>query len=400
MPGSPHGVGHERRRALDMARIFERHGAEYRERYRPDEDQRRVLCALTRCRTARLGGHIDVCRACGDQRPSYNSCRNRHCPKCQSLAQAAWLEGRKRRLLPVHYFHVVFTLPAQLRGLWMKNPRVCFDLLFASASATLLDLAKDPARLGATPGITAVLHTWTRKLEYHPHVHCIVTGGGLSPDQTRWVAARKRHLFPVRVMSALFRGKLLDGLRRAHAGAKLRLPQTLSTPGAFERLVDHLYRRDWVVYAKRPFGNVEHVYEYLGRYTHRVGLSNHRLRAIDDTGVTFFTRHRKTLTLPPLELVRRFLLHVLPAGYTKMRHYGLVAASNATTRLALARHHLGAPPMPAAPDDTDWRDRFLALTGIDLRICSRCHSPRITRTPMLRAPTSRVDPNPAELDTS
>jgi len=352
---------------------------------RPEE--RAALRAIAQCRTAVLGGHLDVCTACGHEQPSYNSCRNRHCPKCQSLAQARWVDSRLERLLPVHYFHVVFTLPAELRAVARRSREEVFDMLFASASATLLALARDPKRLGAELGVTMVLHTWTRELLWHPHVHAIVTGGGLSDDGTRFVRARRRFLFPVRVMGALFRGKMLAALERAHARGHVDLGD-----------IDlHALRvKPWVVYAKRPFGGPEHVLRYLGRYTHRVGISNQRLLACDERGVTFRTRDGKCVTVAPQELLARFVQHVLPARFVKIRHYGLHAASHATTRLAVARQRLAPhathPPRHQRADDV--AALLLRLTGIDLSVCRVCLSPALVRT-ALPDPRGRAPPRAA-----
>src|SRR5665213_2380874 len=257
------------RPAAEIADIVRAHGQAFARAHALSAEKTAVLDAIARCRTAALGGHVDVCDACGHADISYNSCRNRHCPKCQSLAQARWLERRMQRVLPTHAFHVVFTLPSQLRPLALANRTLLFDLLFACAAETLLELGRDPRWLGAELGITSVLHTWTRELLFHPHVHCIVTGGGLSSDGQRWIGTRKDFLFPVRVLGALFRGKFLARLRLAHARGDLYLP----APAHFERLCNQLQRKRWIVYARPPFGGPQHVFRYLGRYTHRVGLS-------------------------------------------------------------------------------------------------------------------------------
>jgi hypothetical protein len=343
-------------------------------------DQLNVMRAIEACRTAVLGGHLDVCDRCGYSRPSYNSCRDRHCPKCQSLTQAKWIEERMERLLPVHYFHVVFTLPSSLRTLCRRNQRPMYKLLFEAVSKTLLTLGADEKRLGAQLGITAVLHTWTRELEFHPHLHCIVTGGGLSPDGTAWIPARSTYLFPVKVLSSLFRGFFLDGLKRAQADGEVRLSES-----ELKQLIDPLYKIDWVVYAKKPFGGPAHVFKYLGRYTHRVGISNQRLISMDDSGVCFSTKNGRTVTLSPQEFIRRFLLHVLPPGFVKIRHYGLWASGNVATRLAQARALLpSAPPLPAPPptdqpaaDELGWQRRLLLLAGIDVTRCPQCHEGRM-----------------------
>jgi len=361
-----------RRPGPEVADIFRRHGPAYRESHTLTPGQGKVLRDVIACRTSVLGGHLDVCDTCGHSEPSYNSCRNRHCPKCQATAQARWIDQRKERILPTPYFHVVFTLPALLRPVAMRNPRVIFDLLFAAASNTLLDLGRDEERLGATLGLTAVLHTWTRELHYHPHLHTVVTGGGLAPDDGRWIAGRRRYLFPVKVLSRLFRGKFLAALRRAYRRGKLKIADDADFPA----MLTKLYREEWVVFAKRPFGGARHVYEYLGRYTHRVAISNQRVLAVDKDGVRFLTKNGKSVTIPPLDFIRRFLLHVLPRGYVKIRHYGLMAASNATTRLEVARQRLeegGAKPedtIPCSPEN--FLEEFID------RPCPQCRTGRLS----------------------
>jgi hypothetical protein len=292
------------------------------------------------------------------------------------------------RVLPTHAFHAVFTLPSELHGLVLANRETLFALLFASAADALLELGRDQRWLGAELGITSVLHTWTRDLRFHPHVHCIVSGGGLSLDGTRWVATRPDFLLPVRVLGALFRGKFLARLALLYERRALRLDgpaSTLADPTRFARVRDKLYRSRWVVYAKTPFGGPEQVFRYLGRYTHRVGLSNRRLVSLDERGVTFRTRGEQTATLTPHEFLRRFLLHVLPKGFVKIRHHGLMAPSNVTTRLAVARSLLEQHPAPAVPDASsprDFCDLLLALTGIDLRRCPRCNALAMRRYPL------------------
>jgi hypothetical protein len=351
--------------------------------------------AIETCRTEVLGGHLDVCDGCGYARPAYNSCRNRHCPKCQCLVQARWIEQRTERILPTHYFHVVFTLPAQLRRLCRRNAETFYDLLFEAVSQTLLELGKDPERLGAQLAFTAVLHTWTRSLEYHPHLHCIVAGGGLSFASDRWVPARRKYLFPVKVLSRLFRGKFLTRLRELHDHGALNAGPLAALP-TFKDLIDQLYRHEWVVYAKRPFGGPEQVYRYLGRYTHRVGISNQRLVSLDGQVVCFRTKNGDTITLHAEEFIRRFLQHVLPARFVKIRHYGLMASSNATTKLPIARSLLenAAPaaaiaPIPSRAAALDWRELLKALTGIDVTLCPRCGG-RMIPQPL---PDSRAPPD-------
>jgi hypothetical protein len=305
------------------------------------------------------------------------------------------------RVLPTHSFHVVFTLPSELHGLVMANREKLFDVLFASAAEALLELGRDPKWLGAELGITSVLHTWTRDLRFHPHVHCIVTGGGLSPDGSRWVATRPDFLFPVRVLGALLRGKVLARVERLRDRGELELrgpAAALADPHRFVQLRDKLYRKRWVVYAKPPFGGPEQVFRYLGRYTHRVGLSNRRLVSSDARGVTFRTRGEQTATLAPHEFLRRFLLHVLPKGFVKIRHHGLMAAGNVSTRLVAARRLVQQSAMTGSNDGgartpRDFREVLLALTGIDLRRCPRCGSFAVNRRPLAPGESSPIPPD-------
>ena len=399
---SPSGGRASERPPLEVADIVRAHGATFTASNALTPEQHAVLLDIARCRTAALGGHVDVCTACGYTAIAYNSCRNRHCPKCQSLAQARWIERRMERVLPTHAFHVFFTLPSQLYGLALANREKVFDMLFASAAETLLELGRDPKHLGAELGITSVLHTWTRELRFHPHVHSIVTGGGLSLDGERWVETKPDFLFPVRVIGAFFRGKFLDRLVHAYERGQLRLEGSaavLADRDRFARLRDKLYKMRWVVYAKRPFGGPEQVFRYLGRYTHRVGLSNRRLVSLDERGVTFRTRAEQTATLTPHEFLRRFVLHVLPKGFVKIRHHGLMAPSHVSTRLVVARRLLeaaapktapaAAPAEPRAP--RDFRELLLALTGVDLRLCPRCGATLIRRA--LDSDSSPVPPD-------
>jgi len=403
----------ESRPPLEVADVFRAHGETYRQRHALTLDQLRVMRDIETCRTAVLGGHAEVCPECGFARLAYNSCRNRHCPKCQALAQARWIEQRMARVLPTHHFHVVFTLPSDLRPLCMRNPRRIFDLLFASASRTLLKLGEDDKRLGAQLGFTAVLHTWTRSLEYHPHLHCIVTAGGLSADGQRWIptsGADGRYLFPARVLGDLFRGIFLDGLRTLYDRNELSLGDDdgLASPSGFARFIDGLYRKKWLVYAKRPFSGPKQVYRYLGRYTHRVGISNHRLRSFDERGVCFATKNGKTVTLAPEEFIRRFLMHVLPRGFVKIRHYGLLAPCHVDGRLELARLLLdptaaeSAPPSDESPAKPTWTERLFGLTGVDPLLCPHCGKARLVAYPLhlWAALDDRGAQQPPHIDTS
>ena len=370
--------------------IARAHGEAFRRQHALTEAQRKVLRDVAACRTHVLGGRVDVCQACGNEELVFHSCRNRHCPACQALSQARWMEGRLARLLPTDYFHVVFTVPDDLlAGLALANRELFFDALFAAGSQTLLALGDDEARLGAQLAITTVLHTWTRDLRFHPHLHCIVSGGGLTRDGQRWRATRRDYLFPVRVLSALFRGKLLAILDEAYRAGRLAVAgvegvgDVADPDTGWRRLRRKLYRTKWVSYAKPPFAGAESVYQYLGRYTHRVGLSNHRFVSATDEAVTFRTHGEDTATLHPHEFLRRFLLHVLPPHFVKLRHYGLLAPGNVNGRLATARAILesAAPALTPSPETdervaiqapSDWRALLLQLTGIDVSSCRRC----------------------------
>jgi predicted Zn-ribbon and HTH transcriptional regulator len=320
--------------------------------------QLKVLNAILRCRTAALGGHRDQCTRCGYETISYNSCRNRHCPKCQTQAREKWLRARQRELLPVDYYHLVFSVPHALVPLIWQNKRVLFRLLFEASAETLLEVAGDPKHLGAEVGFLSILHTWGQTLQRHPHVHCVVPGGGLSPDGQRWIRSPPRFFLPVKVLSRVFRGKFVAGLKRAFRRKKLRfygarLP--LADEAAFGRFLRTLFREDWVVYAKHPFGGPEHVLHYLARYTHRVAISNHRLVDLTDTHVTFrwkdYAHHhkRRTMTLTHEVFLRRFLEHVLPRGFPRIRYFGFLANRRRGVFLPLCRTLLGAaPPVEAA----------------------------------------------------
>jgi hypothetical protein len=395
----------------DIGALFRRHGDAYRRAHALRPMERRALRDISVCRTGALGGHRDVCARCGHERLVYNSCRNRHCPKCQALRQARWVAGRMERALPVRHFHVVFTLPAELRPLVREHEYLLLDLLFAAASETILQLGLDPKRIGALVGVTSVVHTWGRNLSFHPHLHCIVTGGGLGAGGA-WVASPERYLLPVKVLGKLFRGKFLDGLTRLFDQGKLApRPCThqrvadLVEPAAFARLRNDLYKKDWVVYAKTPFRKPDALFRYLGLYTHRVAISNHRLLHVDDHEVVFRTRDHRVCRLAPLEFMRRFLAHVLPRGFVKIRHFGLYAAGNVNSRLAAARASietsLSQPgentSQPAAPPADkivalDWRALLKKLTGIDLGVCPDCGGPITDGPPVDGKPSARAPP--------
>lgn len=319
-----------------MAGIFRQHGDAYIRDRRPRAVQCKVLRDAMKCRTAALGGHMQVCDTCGVSAPAYNSCCNRHCPMCQSLQQARWIANRLERVLPVPAFHVVFTLPSELRRLVPLNAAILYDILFDAASAVLATLGRQ--RLGARLGVTAVLHTWNRKMELHPHLHCVVTAGGLALDGSRWVEGDERYLFPVDVMSPLFRGKFLAMLQRAWSSGRLLVDDDLATFKGWKHFKNTLYAKNWKVYAKRPFKGASHIYAYLGRYTHRVAISSSRIKAVSDEQIRVRTRNDEYVDLAPSEFIRRFLLHVLPHGFRKIRHYGLYApGALPSARLGVAR---------------------------------------------------------------
>jgi hypothetical protein len=378
---------------LEVAQIFRLYGEEYRQQHRLSRPQLRAMRAIELCRTAALGGHVDECEQCGVRTISYNSCRNRHCPKCQSLDKERWLEQRRGELLPVSYFHVVFTVPHELNPLALSNPKWFYDLLFAGASQTLLEIAADPKHLGARIGVLAVLHTWSQTLELHPHLHCIVPGGGLSLDGQRWVpTSRPDYLLPVQVLAALFRGKFLAGVKAAQQAGQLILPETLQNPASFQALLDRLYRKAWVVYSKPPFGGPEQVLAYLARYTHRVAISNSRLVQLEGDRVSFTYKDYsqggrvREMTLPVAEFIRRFLLHVLPEGFVRIRYFGLLSNRHRQRNLARCRELTGQPevePPPAASED--WRARMIRLTGQDPLVCPVCGRGHLRRVEELPA---------------
>jgi hypothetical protein len=337
----------------EVADVIRSHGEAFIQKYGSylSATQKKALRDLAVCRTAALGGHVERCLDCGHERPAYNSCRNRHCPKCQALSRARWLERESGYLLPVEYHHVVFTLPAELAELALTNAVTLYNLLMQSAAETLREVAANPKRLGAQIGVLMVLHTWGQNLHHHPHVHCVVTGGGLSCNERgeveaspRWVSCRPGFFLPVRVLSRVYRGKFLAGLRALHAQGKLKLPALLEA--SFTAWLSPLYAKDWVVYAKPPFGGPAQVLKYLARYTHRVALSNHRLAKLEEGKVTFRyqdyadSRKEKLLTLSAEEFLRRFMQHVLPKGFMKIRHYGLLSSRQRESRLQLARRLL------------------------------------------------------------
>jgi hypothetical protein len=370
------------RPAFEVADIVRLFGAAYQAARPLPLLHQRVLHAIEVCRTAALGGHIEQCNQCGYRRPVYNSCRNRHCPKCQTLARAQWLEDRRAELLPVGYFHNVFTLPHELNDLAAANQRLIYGLLFHTVAATLSSFAADPQYgLGGQAGFTAVLHTWDQKLLYHLHLHCVIAGGALSRDGQRWLPARRNYLFPVRKLSHEFRARFLSGLQRAFQAEQLVFPgrlAALAEAASFTELLTRLAAKDWVVYSQPPFGGPDKVLEYLSRYTHRVAISNRRLLAIADGKVTFAYRDRhdgnqvKELTITAPEFIRRFLLHVTPPGLCRIRHYGFLSNRCKEQQLPRCRDLLGQPPPPNAAVSLDLVALLLRFTGIDVSRCPNC----------------------------
>jgi hypothetical protein len=355
---------------LEVADVFQRHGVDWRRANSGHVSlaQLEVMSAIEQCRSAALGGHVERCEDCGHSRIAYNSCRNRHCPKCQGAAAQDWLAGRAADLLPVGYFHVVFTLPAEIAPIAYQNKAVVYDLLFRTAAETLLTIAADPKHLGARVGATAVLHSWGSAMTHHPHVHMIVPGGGISLDGTRWMHCKPGFLLPVRVLSRLFRRLFLTALADAHTAGRLQFFGEIADLCRHQVFAAHLVplrQKNWFVYAKPPFSGPEAVLAYLARYTHRVAIANSRLRALDERGVTFqykdYRRNRqaryRTMTLSAGEFIRRFLLHVLPKGFHRIRHYGLLASPACKANIARAREMIVTPmpqvEPPAAQDTAD-----------------------------------------------
>ena len=370
------------RPALEVADIFRRHGPAWRaaQDRRLSHGQRRVMAAIEACRTAALGGHVEQCEDCGETRVAYNSCRNRHCPKCQGLARAQWLADRQAELLPVPYFHLVFTVPAPVAAIALQNKAVVYDILFKAVAATVRIIAADPKHLGAETGMIAVLHTWGQNLLHHPHVHCIVPGGGLALDGG-WRACRPSFFLPVRVLSRLYRRLFLQRLQAAFDAGALNFfgdLVALAKSAAFGAHLRPLCQAEWVVYAKRPFGGPKQVLDYLGRYTHRVAIANSRLVECENGRVRFRWKDyrardkSKVMTVDAGEFIRRFLLHVLPDGFRRIRHFGFLANACRSAKLAKIRSALDVPAPTTTVAPADYRERYALLTGRSLDVCPCC----------------------------
>ena len=422
------------RPTVEVADIFGRFGRSYLEQYPTSRQQRRVMAAITACRTAALGGHLERCDQCEHERNAYNSCRDRHCPKCGSLAREQWVQARCAELLPIAYFHIVFTMPEFLRPVAWQNQAVVYNILFQSAAAALQKVAADPQHLGARIGLLAILHTWNQQLLYHPHVHCIVSGGGPSPDDDRWIPARSNFFLPVAVLSKVYRGVFMQALRRAYQERKLSWYgelEHLQDPAAFDHYIQAAWQKEWVVYSKAPFAEpqqvvesvgryihgaaisnyrlisldasplgIDHVVEYFGKHANRIAITNDRLVSVDEATVTFSWQDRchgqtQLLTITGHEFMRRFLMHVVPPHFVRIRHYGYLANAHRTEQLALCRRLLQVfESAPVQDPAVDWKTRLEKLSGVDVDQCPMCPLGRMRMVlPLLPQRQLRQRPN-------
>lgn len=385
---------------IEVADIFREHIDDYLKKYKLSIDQKKVVEDIVNCRTAYFGGHIEKCDDCGYERHSYNSCRNRHCPKCQTMTKEKWLEARKAELLPVLYFHNVFTLPHDLNYVILWNKRLMLNLLFKSVSETLQEFgANSENGLGGKIGFISILHTWDQKLLDHFHLHCLIPGGALLLDENQWKSSQNNFLFPVKALSKVFRGKFISHFEKAYNNAKLVFPgvdKSIGTPDGFKQLINQLWSKDWVVYIKKPIKNPVRVLEYLGRYTHRVAISNHRILALENGKVTFKFNNRKTrkmekTTIDAVEFIRRFLLHILPKGFMRIRNYGFLANNCKKKLIGICRKSLGLTEELPEKIERTIQEMMLQLTGIDINRCPSCKKGVLTvvakiqehRTPFL-----------------
>lgn len=381
---------------VEVQDIFLKYGPEYLDKHKLTLVQLKALSAIERCRTSHLGGHRDVCESCGNSRISYNSCRNRHCPKCQTVAKERWIDNQKGNLINIGYFHVVFTIPDTLNLMVYQNQEAVYGLLFKAVAETLAELASDKKYLGAKLGFTSVLHTWGQNLMHHPHIHCIVPGGGLSP-LGKWINSRKKFFIPVKVLSRKFRGKFLYHLKQLYYQAKLEFhgsQKYLANGKEFERLLSSLYSKEWIVYCKPPFKNASCVVEYLGRYTHRVAISNSRIVSMKDGNVTFKWRDykdsckSKLMTLAADEFIRRFLIHILPSRFMKIRHYGFLGNRNKNTKLRICKLLTNTPVL--TKEKTSTLLLIQKITGKDLSKCLQCGSPKLSRMSLGKSPPAII----------
>lgn len=393
-------AGHsDERPKHEVAEVFRLFGDRYKSVHSLPSHQLSIMKKIDQCRTAALGGHMEHCDTCDFERPAYNSCRNRHCPKCQTMTKEKWLEARKAELLPVSYFHQVFTLPHELNDLTLANKSVVLNLLFKAVSDTVITFGRNPKHLGGLVGFTLILHTWNQQLFDHFHIHCVMPAGALGPDDG-WIRSKyPEFLFPVKALAIVFRGKFIDLLREAYDCGELQFPgqcSSLSHPVYFRNFLEQLKCKQWVVYSKKSFGGPETTLDYLGRYTHRVAISNHRIKDVADDGVTFSYRDRsdenkeKLTTISGEEFIRRFLLHTLPRGFMRIRHYGFLASRQKKEKLGKCRDALNVvvPVQPDHPQKESPEDRLLRLTGIDILKCPCCESGRMIKGPLLATPTS------------
>lgn len=380
---------------IEVQNIFQQYGAAYRQMHKLPLNQLKTMSAIEVCRTSVIGGHVDECDKCGHIRVSYNSCRNRHCPKCQNLAKEEWLENRKDDLLAVGYFHIVFTLPSELSAIALRNQKVIYNVLFKAVSETLLELSKEPKYLGAQIGITALLHTWGQNLMFHPHIHCIVPSGGLSLDGSRWINSRNKFFIPVKILSKKFKGKFIAYMQKAYYCKELKFMgeiAELSKVDLFSCLMERLKEKDWVVYCKPPFKSAEYVLQYLGRYTHRVAISNNRIVSLDNGLVTYRWRDykdenkEKLMTVTAEEFMRRFLLHILPDKFVKIRHYGILGNRNKKSKLKSCKRLTGTSIKLKFQSNKKLsiEELILKLTGKDIRKCPCCNNGMMKRKSELK----------------
>lgn len=375
---------------IEVQDIFNQYGDAYRDKHKLPQHILRAMSSIEFCRTFKMGGHIDECDSCGHVRISYNSCRNRHCPKCQTFAKEKWIEKRKEDLLPVGYFHVVFTIPEELNFMTLSNQREIYSILFKAVSETLMELSRDIKYLGAEIGFTAILHTWGQNLMNHPHLHCIVPSGGLSIDEKRWIKSKKDFFIPVKVLSRKFRGKFLYYLKKAYFDGSIKCSgniEPLKDKDVFRQFIDLLYKKEWIVYCKPPFGSAEHVFEYLGRYTHRVAISNNRIVKLENGMVTFKWRDykdnnkQKLMTVTAEEFIRRFLMHILPKKFVKIRHYGILSNRNRNLKLKKCKRIIGIVPnlSKISIANLSSAELLLLLTGKDITKCPCCKNGKMVK---------------------